>query len=151
MCAYEDSDQPGHPPSLIRVFAVRMKKTWVLIYPLSAQQRLWSDWAVARRRVILLVLSWGGLLTVFTVLSSYLHTEDFNFGDSYTIGSSKKRFQINTWEGMLGKARFSMAVTADQNCYPVADQLYGSDSNGEYMHIFKFLWINIHKHRYHLC
>ena len=37
----EDSDQPGHPPSLIRVFAVRMKKPWVLIYPLSAQRRLW--------------------------------------------------------------------------------------------------------------
>ena len=34
----EDSDQPGHPPSLIRVFAVRMKKAWVLSYPLSAQQ-----------------------------------------------------------------------------------------------------------------
>ena len=29
----EDSDQPGHPPSLIRVFAVRMKKQWVLSYP----------------------------------------------------------------------------------------------------------------------
>ena len=41
----EDSDQPGHPPSLIRVFAVRMKKTWVLSYPFSAQRRLWSDWA----------------------------------------------------------------------------------------------------------
>ena len=26
----EDSDQLGHPPSLIRVFAVRMKKPWVL-------------------------------------------------------------------------------------------------------------------------
>ena len=26
----EDSDQPGHPPSLIRVFAVRMKKAWLL-------------------------------------------------------------------------------------------------------------------------
>ena len=26
----EESDQPGHPPSLIRVFAVRMKKAWVL-------------------------------------------------------------------------------------------------------------------------
>ena len=26
----EDSDQPGHPPSLIRIFAVRMKKAWVL-------------------------------------------------------------------------------------------------------------------------
>ena len=36
---------PWHPPSLIRVFIVRMKKAWVLSYPLSAQQRLWSDWA----------------------------------------------------------------------------------------------------------
>ena len=41
----EDSDQPGHPPSLIRVFSVRMKKAWVLSYPISAQQRLWSDWS----------------------------------------------------------------------------------------------------------
>ena len=41
----EDSDQPGHPPSLIRVFAVRMKKAWVISYPLSAQRKLWSDWA----------------------------------------------------------------------------------------------------------
>ena len=36
----EDSDQPGHPPSLIRVFALRMKKVCVLSYPLSAQRRL---------------------------------------------------------------------------------------------------------------
>ena len=41
----EDSDQPGHPPSLIRVFAVRVKKAWVLSYPLSAQRRLWSVWS----------------------------------------------------------------------------------------------------------
>ena len=32
----EDSDQPGHSPSLIRVFAVSMKKAWVLSYPLNA-------------------------------------------------------------------------------------------------------------------
>ena len=44
----EDSDQPGHLPSLIRVFAVRMKKAWVLSYPLSAQRRLWLDWADAQ-------------------------------------------------------------------------------------------------------
>ena len=43
----EDSDQPGHLPSLIRVFAVCMKKAWVLTYLLSAQRRLWSDWAEA--------------------------------------------------------------------------------------------------------
>ena len=44
----EDSDQSGHSPSLIRVFAVRMKKAWVLSYPFSAQQILWSDWADAQ-------------------------------------------------------------------------------------------------------
>ena len=33
----EDSDHTGHPPSLIRVFTVRMKKDWVLSYSLSAQ------------------------------------------------------------------------------------------------------------------
>ena len=38
----------GHPPSLIRVFAVRMKEAWGLSYPLSAQQRLGSDWADAQ-------------------------------------------------------------------------------------------------------
>ena len=63
----EDSGQPGHQPSLIRVFAVRMKKSWVLSYPLSAQRRLWSDWAGAQliwvfagRTLILLVLSCRG-------------------------------------------------------------------------------------------
>ena len=45
----EDSDQqPGHQPSLIRVFAVRMKKSWVLSYPVSAHRRLWSGWADAK-------------------------------------------------------------------------------------------------------
>ena len=41
----EDSDQPGY---LIRVFAVCIKKAWVLSYPLSIQRRLWSDWADAQ-------------------------------------------------------------------------------------------------------
>ena len=44
----EDSDQPGNPLSLIRVFAVRMKKTRVLSYPFCAQRRLWSDWVHAQ-------------------------------------------------------------------------------------------------------
>ena len=41
----EESDQPGHPPSRIKVFAVCLKKARILSYPLSAQRRLWSDWA----------------------------------------------------------------------------------------------------------
>ena len=36
----KDSNQPGYPPSLIRVFAVHMKEAWVLSYRLSAQRRL---------------------------------------------------------------------------------------------------------------
>ena len=64
----EDSDQPGHPPSLIRVFPVRMKKAWVLSYPVSAHSED-SDqtgqmprliWVFAGRTLTLLVLSWGG-------------------------------------------------------------------------------------------
>ena len=63
----KDSDQPGHLPSLIRVFAVRMKKAWVLYYPLTAQQRLirlgrcpgWSESSLGAH-AILLILSWGG-------------------------------------------------------------------------------------------
>ena len=77
------SAQPGHPPSLIRVFAARMKKAWVLSYPLSEQRRLRSDWADAQAKTpirrggcpnwsesslgahaILLVLSWGGSFNV---------------------------------------------------------------------------------------
>ena len=39
----ENSDQPGHAPSLTGAFAVRMKKAWFRSYPLSAQRRLRSD------------------------------------------------------------------------------------------------------------
>ena len=39
---------PPNPSSLIRVFAVHLKKVWVLSFPLSPQQRLWSDWANAQ-------------------------------------------------------------------------------------------------------
>ena len=39
------TDQLGHLHSLIRVFAVHMKKAWVLSYSLGAQQRFWSDWS----------------------------------------------------------------------------------------------------------
>ena len=62
----EDSGQLGHPPSLIRVFAVRMKKAWALNYPLSAQRRLWSDCANAQAD---LSLRWAHTHFVGFVLS----------------------------------------------------------------------------------
>ena len=66
----EDSDQPRHPPSLIRVFAVRMKKAWVLSYPLNTQRRLirlggcpgWSESSLGAQPQ--LVFSWGGSISV---------------------------------------------------------------------------------------
>ena len=39
---FSDASTSASPP-LIRVFAVCMKKAWVLSYPLSAQRRLWAD------------------------------------------------------------------------------------------------------------
>ena len=65
--------QPGHPPSLIRVFAVRIKKAWVLSYPLNAQRRLirqggcpgWPE-SLLGAQIILLVLSWGGSIVTYT-------------------------------------------------------------------------------------
>ena len=54
------------------VFAVRMKKAWVISYPLSAQRRLWPDCVDAQAdlrlrlaHVIMLVLSCGGSFVIF--------------------------------------------------------------------------------------
>ena len=71
------------------VFAVRMKKSWVLRYPLSAQRRLWSDWADAQAdlslrwtHVILLVLSCcGSFIKSHTVCYLYF-CSGFSFSSS---------------------------------------------------------------------
>ena len=43
-----NSGQPGHPPSLIRVFAVRsMDSQWLKVSS-CGQRRFWSDWTDAR-------------------------------------------------------------------------------------------------------
>ena len=44
----EDSDQPGHPPSLIRVFAVHSMGSWGPKVSSCGQRRLWSDWVDAQ-------------------------------------------------------------------------------------------------------
>ena len=41
----EDSDQPGHQPSLIRVFAMSSMGSWRPSVSSCGQRRLWSDWA----------------------------------------------------------------------------------------------------------
>ena len=44
----EDSDQPGHPPSLITVFAVRSVDSSGPELSSCGQRRLWSGWADAQ-------------------------------------------------------------------------------------------------------
>ena len=44
----EDSDQPGHPPSLIRVFAMRSVVAKGPMLSSCGQRRFWSDWADAQ-------------------------------------------------------------------------------------------------------
>ena len=77
----EDSDQPEHPPSLIRVFAIHMKKAWVLSYPLSAQQRLWSDWTDAQAD---LSLRWAHSHFVGFVMRRLKCNNLIRFGDFFS-------------------------------------------------------------------
>ena len=50
LCALsEGSDQPGHPPSLIRIFTVHSIGSYGPNFSPCGQWRLWSDWADAGR------------------------------------------------------------------------------------------------------
>ena len=70
----KDSDQPGHPPSLIRVFAVCSMGSWGPNISSGVQWRLirlggcpgWCESSLGTQ-VILLVLSWGGSI-MFSML-----------------------------------------------------------------------------------
>ena len=88
----KNSDQPGHPPSLIRVFAVRMKKAWVLSYPLSAQRRLWSDWADAQAD---LSLRWAQSLCWFCHEAPHLQSAPHI--SILIIWSCVSRIAVLTW------------------------------------------------------
>ena len=122
----EDSDQPGHLPSLIRVFAVCMKKHWALKYLLSAQWRLWSDWADAQADLSLrwahMSFCWfchGGahLLPLKTHISLLIHTVWSGFlGQSvssqipspfaslaYWIRSNLNLISFHTWKACAHK------------------------------------------------
>ena len=99
----EDSDQPRHPSRLIRVFAVRMKKDWVLSYPLSANED--SDqtgrmprliWDFARRTLTLLVLTCRGSDQVLTLTDEELtkleERLEADEGVSYTVYNDSRGF-----------------------------------------------------------
>ena len=76
----EDSDQSGHPSSLIRVFAARMKKPWIISYPVTGCPG-WSESSLCAK-VILLVLLCGSSFWIVQDWLCNLHftsTETLNF------------------------------------------------------------------------
>ena len=79
----EDSDQPAHPPSLIRVFAVRSMGRLGPNVASGEQRRFWSDWVDAQAdlssmgaQIILLVLSCRG--SIFILNKEFIHLRKKN-------------------------------------------------------------------------
>ena len=95
--ASEDSDQPGHPPSLTRVFAVRLKKASFLSCPLSVQRRLWSDWAEHTHFV--------GFVVLWLICNSILVSNVY-IGNSLLI-----TVLLNSWSAYSVWSKFV------QNCF----------------------------------
>ena len=79
------ASQPGHPPSLISVFTVHLKKARVLNYPLSAQQRLirlggcpvWSQSSLGAHAILLLLSRSGSFPHCITLSKVQILLEDW--------------------------------------------------------------------------
>ena len=70
----KDSDQPGHPPSLISLHSVH-EETLGPYYPLSAQQRHWSDWldAGCAGRIGGFLMTWLNYKWCWSIKESWCH------------------------------------------------------------------------------
>ena len=102
----KDSDQPGHLPSLIRVFPVHMKRAWVLSYPMSTQGRLWIrlgrclGWSesLLGTHATMLVLSWGSWYLYTSsdgILSDGLKNVTYGAGGNNSIADAMSRRQTS--------------------------------------------------------
>ena len=67
------------------VFAVRMKKAWVLSYPVSAQRRLWSDWADAQADPS---LQWAHTHLVGFAMSWLMYNNDPKYLEGQVMANS---------------------------------------------------------------
>ena len=135
----EDTDQPGRPPTLIKVFAVHMKKLWGLSYPLSAQRRLfrldgcpgWLEFLLGQQ-VIMLILSWGG---------------------SFNISVTKFSWLISVYRYMVYAETFALNVNwagAQQNLqnhiYNRAQQwLRSARLSAQYDQSLCYVWLGFHR------
>ena len=127
------TDQPGHPPSLIRVFAVCMKKAWVLSYPLSAQRRLWSDWADAQAD---LSLRWAHahfvgfvmsrLISMFSDINECLEGSDNCLQECRNVPGS---FECFCYPGFLRGGNTCIGKLWVSECRPYFNTRFLGDGN----------------------
>ena len=95
----KDSDQPGHPPSLISVFAVRFMGSLGPSASSCGQQRLWSDWANAQAD---LSLRWAHRsFCCFCLASAYLRIEETFIQRNQKTFTEWNRRQWNRSSGYL--------------------------------------------------
>ena len=118
----EDSDQLEHPPSLIRVFAVRMNIPWVISYPFSTQRRPWSDWALVGSAQSDLSLSLGAQNTMYVLSCCGIYiSRSLSLGRTHGLG----RLGLMV---MLSHCQFQVASNFDyrraQSVLRSTDDLY---------------------------
>ena len=91
-------DRPGHSPNLIRYFAVRVKKPWVLSYPLSAQRRLWSDWADAQADLSLRWVHMPFLWFCRALTQIIVNTAHLKRLPLFGVDNGEEESKINKWK-----------------------------------------------------
>ena len=135
----EDSAQHGHPPSLIRVFAVHMKNHWVISYPLNAQRRLWSDWADAQAD---LRLHWEHMSFVGFVIRRLIYNTTVNLA-MYKARRMAHRVKSKGFPTVFhyclwNNCRSLNSVESTKNTYFILNRLVPSPQFCR--HYYKFLW-----------
>ena len=90
-------------PSLIRVFVVHIKKVWVLSYPLSAQQRFWSDWVDAQAD---LSLRWAQSFCWFCHEAAHIIINEPDYDKTYTMMCAQWR-DGSAYTSVQSEASFS--------------------------------------------
>ena len=115
----KDLDQPGHPSSLSAWRKLGSLATHWAHSALSAQQRLWSDWADAQAD---LSLHWAHTHFVGFVMSRLiliLHRRILWI----TISRTRKGLQITTQNSWIGKVKWAASCQNQQNVRPAKTQI----------------------------
>ena len=101
------------------VFAVRIKKVGVLSYPLSAQRRLWSDWADAQAD---LSLRWAhthfvGFVMSWLIYSTAYITANLLFPSSFQFVERKYREEFAHGKVFLSLSSSLLTRSTDGSLY----------------------------------